>query len=197
MVQCTNYSTTLSASTSVSWITSSGTRTLLPAIEEVTTSTSTYINAEVLYFMNPTDGSGTLAVSGIGDGSEVNAFTMSGVNTAATPSGFGNYANATSVAVPLSSPAAGSMAVVTGGWREGNLTSYSLTASAGPNPTIQWGPLCGAIKRFNRGCRRIPRESCGGEPYAHTNAEQQQPKRFRRRRLRGSCYRVELVRRDQ
>ncbi len=140
VVQCTNYSTTLSASTSVSWITSSGTQKLLPAIVEQTT-TSTYLDAEVLYYMNPTDGSGTLAVSGIGDGSEVNAFTISGVNTGVTPTGFGNQANASTVAVPFSSTAAGSMAVSMGGWRLGGTSPFSFTASSGPNPTTLWGPL--------------------------------------------------------
>ncbi len=68
VVQCTGYSTTnLTATTGVSWITSSGTQTLVPAIIEQTT-TSTYLYAEVLYYMNPTVGSGTLAITGTGDG---------------------------------------------------------------------------------------------------------------------------------
>ncbi len=71
----------------------------------------------------------------------MNAFTLSGVNTGSTPGGFGNQANASTVAVSLSSTAAGSMAVSIGGWRMGGVTPFSFTASSGPNPTIQWGPL--------------------------------------------------------
>ncbi len=100
----------------------------------------TNILAEVYYLFDPTpSNSGSLAISGSGRDAEVNAYTLSGVNTNINPATYGAQSGGGTVSVNLSGATpAGSFAAITSAYRLNGGADLNYATSTGPAVAKQW-----------------------------------------------------------
>ncbi len=72
------------ATPTINWVTGAGTQTLEEAVSQVSAAGS-YVYCQVYYVYNPNVGAGNITLSASGREYSMNAYTLSGVNTAPSP----------------------------------------------------------------------------------------------------------------